>query len=72
MAAHDGHMAADDDECVVNVVSALSGESLSRFRLPLLSQVLQVKRCVQAEHDTGVFRQRLLLWPAGRPLEDHE
>eukprot|EP00972_Heterocapsa_arctica_P091348 13478411-Heterocapsa_arctica.AAC.1 len=65
-------MTADDDECVVNIVSALSGESLSRFRLPRSSQVLKVKHCVQAEHNTGVFCQHLLLWPAGRSFEDHE
>eukprot|EP00972_Heterocapsa_arctica_P042609 6279822-Heterocapsa_arctica.AAC.1 len=65
-------MAADDSECIVHVVNAISGESFARFRLPSLSTVLQVKRCVQAAHDIGVFCQRLLLWPVGRPLQDPE
>ena len=65
-------MAADDDgTCAVEVVSAATGESLCSFRLPLRSQVLEVKRRVQAARGTGVFRQRLL-GPAAQLLEDGE
>ena len=56
---------------LVDVRSALSGESLSSFRLPSSSRVLHVKRRVRAAHEIGVLRQRLL-WPAGRQLEDGE
>eukprot|EP00972_Heterocapsa_arctica_P073472 10851810-Heterocapsa_arctica.AAC.1 len=65
-------MAEADGERIVNIISALSGESLSTFRLPSSSPVLHVKRCVKGAHEISVFRQRLLLWPAGRQLEDHE
>ena len=62
-------MAADACDCLVNVVGAVSGETLSSFRLPRTSPILEVKRSVQAAHGIGVFRQRLL--PAsGAPLDD--
>eukprot|EP00972_Heterocapsa_arctica_P102871 15161609-Heterocapsa_arctica.AAC.1 len=65
-------MAADGGECLVHIVSAISGESFARVRLPSSSPTLQVKHCVQAAHGIGVFCQHLLLWPVGRPLEDPE
>ena len=65
-------MAEDEGECAVDVRNAISGESLSTFRLASSSRVLHVKRRVQGAHRISTFGQRLLLWPTGRPLEDHE
>eukprot|EP00972_Heterocapsa_arctica_P106597 15701241-Heterocapsa_arctica.AAC.1 len=65
-------MAVDDSQCVVEVRSSFSGESLSSFWLPGSSQVLQIKLRVQAVHGIGVFCQQLLLRPAGRTLGDHD
>eukprot|EP00972_Heterocapsa_arctica_P104263 15367017-Heterocapsa_arctica.AAC.1 len=65
-------MAAGAGECVVNVVSALSGQSLYSFRFPSSLSVLQVKQRLQADHRLNVFCQRLLLGQAGQPLDDHE
>ena len=64
--------AADDAECAVDVVSALSGQSLCSLRLPGSRSVLDVKRRLRAELGVGIFCQRLLLAQAGRPLEDRE
>ena len=65
-------MAEEECECIVQVVSAFSDESLSTVPLPSSSTVLQVKGHVQAAHGVNVFRQRLLVSPAGREVEDHE
>ena len=65
-------MAAEEGDCVVLVVSAFSDESLYRLQLPSSSTVLDVKRCLQAAQGIGVFRQRLIISPAGPQVEDHE
>jgi len=65
-------MPADEGACVVQVVNALSGKSLCTLELPSSGTVLDAKRRVQAACGTNVFRQRLLLWPAGREVEDQE
>ena len=65
-------MAAEEGDCAVQVVSAFSDESLCRLQLPSSSTVLDVKRCVQAAQGIGVFRQRLIISPAGPQVEDHE
>ena len=65
-------MLADEGDCVVQVVSAFSGESLCTLQLPRSSTVLQVKRRVQAAHGIGVFRQRLIISPAGPEVEGNE
>ena len=57
---------------MVQVVSAFSDESLCRLQLPSSSTVLDVKRCVQAAQGIGVFRQHLIISPAGPQVEDHE
>ena len=69
MAADEG---AEEGCREVQVVSALSGEVLCRLELPSSCTVLEVKRRVQATQGMGVFRQRLVVWPAGPPAEDHE
>ena len=63
---------ADDAECTLEVVSALSGQSLCSLLLPGSRSVLDVKRRLQADLGVGIFCQRLLLGQAGRPLEDRE
>ena len=61
---------ADDAECILDVVNALSGQSLCSLQLPGSRSVLAVKRRLQADLGVGIFCQRLLLGRAGRPLED--
>ena len=65
-------MAADGGDCVVQVVSAFSDENLCVLDLPSSSTVLDIKRHVQASHGISIFRQRLLVSPAGHQVEDHE
>ena len=65
-------MAADGSDCVVQVVSAFSDENLCVLDLPSSSMVLDVKRHVQASHGITIFRQRLLVSPAGHQVEDQE
>ena len=65
-------MAAEEGDCVVQIVSALTDESLCAPELPSSGTVLDVKRRVQAAWGVNVFRQRLLLWPAGPEVEDHQ
>ena len=67
-----GCMAADGGDCVVQVVSAFSDENLCVLDLPSSSTVLDIKRHVQASHGISIFRQRLLVSPAGHQVEDHE
>ena len=57
---------------MVQVVSALTDESLCAPELPSSGTVLDVKRHLQAAYGINVFHQRLLLWPAGPEVEDHE
>ena len=57
---------------MVQVVGALSNESLCSLKLPGSSKVLDVKRHVQATLGINVFRQRLIISPAGPQVEDHE
>ena len=63
---------AADAECVVDVVSALSGQSLCSLWLPGSRSVLGVKRRLQGDLGVGVFCQRLLLGQTGPPLQDRE
>ena len=65
-------MAALEGDCVVQVVSAFSNESLCSLKLPGSGKVLDVKRHVQATLGINVFRQRLIISPAGPQVEDHE
>ena len=63
---------ADDAECTLEVVNALSGQSLCSLQLPGSRSVLEVKRRLRADLGVGIFCQRLLLGQAGRSLEDRE
>ena len=63
---------ADDADCTLDVVNALSGQSLCSLQLPGSWSVLDVKRRLRADLGVGIFCQRLLHGRAGRPLEDHE
>ena len=65
-------MAAEDGDCVVLVVGPLSDETLCTLQLPRSSTVLHVKRHVQASQRINVFRQRLVVLPAGARVEDNE
>ena len=65
-------MAADEGNCVVQVINAFSDEELCVLDLPSSSTVLDIKRHVQASHGISIFRQRLLVLPAGHQVEDHE
>ena len=67
-----GRMAADGGDCVVQVVSAFSDENLCVLDLPSSSTILDIKRHVQASHGISIFRQCLLVSPAGHQVEDHE
>ena len=67
-----GRMAADVGDCVLQVVSAFSDENLCVLHLPSSSMVLDIKRHVQASHGISIFRQRLLVLPAGHQVDDHE
>ena len=51
---------------------AFSDEILCAMQLPRAGTVLDVKRRVQATQGINVFRQRLVVSPAGRDAEDHE
>jgi len=59
-------------KCHVQVVGALSSESLLDVWLPWQTDVTHVKHCIRTALGVGLFQQRLLLMPAGRPLRDHE
>ena len=59
-------------DCAVQVVSAFSDEILFALQLARLSTVLDIKRRVQATQDINIFRQRLVISPAGPQAEDHE
>ena len=65
-------MAVDGGDCVVQVVSAFSDENLCVLHLPSSSMVVDIKRHLQASHGISIFRQRLLVSPAGHQVEDHE
>ena len=67
-----GRMAVDGGDCVVQVVSAFSDENLCVLHLPSSSTVLDIKRHMQASHGINIFRQRLLVSPAGYQVEDQE
>ena len=67
-----GRMAADEGNCVVQVINAFSGEELCVMDLPSSSTVLDIKRHVQASERINIFCQRLLVLPAGSQVEDHE
>ena len=58
---------------MVQVVSAFSDEGLCWLQLPSSGTVLYVKRRVQAAaQSVGIFRQRLIISPAGREVKDDE
>ena len=65
-------MAAEEGDCVVQVVSAFSDESICTLQLPSSGTVLDVKRRMQAAQDINIFRQRLVVSPAGLQVEGHE
>ena len=65
-------MSAEEGDCVVQVVSAFSDESICTLQLPSSSTVLDVKRRVQATQGINRFRQRLIISPAGPQVKDHE
>ena len=65
-------MAVDDGDCVVQVVSAFSAESLCSLKLPGSGTVLDVKRSLQATLGVNVFCQRLIVSPEGRQAEDRK
>ena len=65
-------MAALECDCAVQVVSAFSDESLCSLKLPGSGTVLDVKRHVQATLGINVFRQRLIISPAGPEVEDDD
>ena len=67
-----GLMAADGGDCAVQIVSAFSDENLCVLDLPSSSTVLDIKRHVQTSHGISIFRQRLLVSPAGHQVEDHQ
>ena len=69
---HKSGRAADDGDCVVLVVSAFSDEILCTLQLPRSSTVRDVKKHVQASQRINVFRQRLIVSPAGAQVEDNE
>ena len=60
-----GRMAADEGDCVAQVVNAFSDENLCVLDLPNSSTVLDIKRHVQASHRISIFCQCLLVSPAG-------
>ena len=62
----------EEGDCAVQVVGAFSDEILCTLQLPRAGSVLDVKRHVQATQGINVFRQRLVISPAGRQVEDHE
>jgi len=62
----------EEGDCVVQVVGAFSDKILCALQLPRAGTVLDVKRRVQASQGINVFRQRLVISPAGREAEDHE
>ena len=63
---------AEEGDCLVQVVGAFSDEILCTLQLPRAGTVLDVKRRVQATQGINVFRQRLVISPAGRQAEDRE
>ena len=65
-------MAAEEGDCKVQVANALTGDILCTLELPKSSTVLEVKRRVQAAKVISIFRQRLIISPAGPQVEDHE
>ena len=67
-----GRMAADEGDCVVQVINAFSDESLCMLDLPSSSTVLDIKRHVQTSQRISIFCQRLLVSPAVNQVEDHE
>ena len=67
-----GRMAADEGDCVVQVINAFSNENLCVLDFPSSSTVLNIKRHVQASQRISIFCQRLLVSPAGCQVEDHK
>ena len=65
-------MAAEESDCMVQVVSAFSDEGLCILQLPRSCTVLDVKRRLQATLGVNVFRQRLIVSPEGPEAEDRE
>ena len=53
-------------------MNALSDEILCILQLPRSGTVLEVKRRVQAAQGISIFRQRLIVSPAGPEVEDNE
>ena len=70
--AEEGVLPVQEGDCEVQVVGAFSDEILCALQLPRAGTVLDVKRRVQATQGINVFRQRLVISPAGRQAEDHE
>ena len=56
-----GRMAADEGNCVVQVINAFSNENLCMLDLPSSSTVLDIKRHLQASQRISIFCQRLLI-----------
>ena len=65
-------MAAEEGDCVVQVVNAFSDDNLCVLDLPSSSTVLDIKRHLQASQRISIFCQRLLVSPAGYQVDDHE
>ena len=65
-------MAAEEGDCVVQVVSAFSDEVLCILQLPRSSTILDVKRHVKASQRINIFCQRLIVSPGGPEAEDRE
>ena len=63
----------EEGDCVVHIISAFSNKILCTLQLPKSSMVLDVKRRVQTTpQGINIFRQRLIISPAGPQVEDHE
>ncbi len=54
---------APASDCVVNVVSALTGEAITTVQLPRTASIQHVKRHIQTEVATNMYCQQLLISP---------